>query len=97
MACEFLKSVANYYCDHYQPEQWKDITFVFPSHRACVFFRQILTETVAQRKLTIFGARTITFDDLIAEKALQLPQPLRKADNFALAFELYTVYNTLVK
>ncbi len=97
MACEFLKSVANYYCDHYQPEQWKDITFVFPSHRACVFFRQILTETVAQRKLTIFGARTITFDDLIAEKALQLPQPLRKADNIALAFELYTAYNTLVK
>ena len=97
MACEFLKSVANYYCDHYQPDQWKDITFVFPSHRACVFFRQILTEIVAQRQLTIFGARTITFDDLIAEKALQLPRPLRKADNIVLAFELYKVYNELVK
>lgn len=97
MACEFLKSVANYYCDHYEPKKWKDITFVFPSHRACVFFRQVLSEVVAERNLTIFGARTITFDDLIALKAQNLKHPLRKADNVAMAFELYEAYCRIVK
>lgn len=97
MACDFLKSVANYYCDHYEPEKWKDITFVFPSHRACVFFRQVLSDVLIQRNITIYGARTVTFDDLITEKALQLKTPLRKADKIVQAFELYSTYSRLSK
>ncbi|MCQ2204349.1 MAG: PD-(D/E)XK nuclease family protein [Bacteroidales bacterium] len=90
----FLKSVADYLLEHVDSKDWKDLNVVFPSHRACVFFRQTLRESIGER--TIFGPNIVTMDDLIAEKAMRLEKPLRKADNLALAFELYIAYKEIM-
>lgn len=93
---DFLQSVAHYYIHTYEKtavsNDWRNMCFVFPSHRAGVFFKEILRKELGNR--VVWGAPVITLDDFIAEEAKK--NGLRKADNITLAFELYEVYREVM-
>ncbi|MCQ2228660.1 MAG: PD-(D/E)XK nuclease family protein [Bacteroidales bacterium] len=98
---DFLKSVAKYYIEKKgENNDWSDLCFVFPSHRAGVFFRNALQSLVGERVL--FGAHIVTLDDFIVEKSKELKEGdgngcrIKKADNITLAFELYLAYKEIM-
>jgi len=98
---DFLRSVANYYIEKKgEDNDWSDICFVFPSHRAGVFFRKTLQEAIGERVL--FGASIITLDDFIMDKARDLKDAdgnrlvVNKVDNITLAFELYLAFKEVM-
>ncbi len=82
---DFLESVASYYLEHESSDDWSRIKFVFPSHRAGVFFRNSLRDRLGDR--VIFGVNALTINDLFEQKA-----KLIVADRLTLIFELYAVY-----
>lgn len=95
MVKDFLTSVAEYYKERCTKTDWKDICFVFPSHRAGIFFKKQLRSVLGNDDI-IFGPRIITFDEFVMEKAKRLKRPLHKADNLVLAFELYKAYREIM-
>lgn len=98
---DFLRAVADHYIAKYSDtNDWSKVCFVFPSHRAGVFFRKTLQEAIGKRVL--FGAQIITLDDFIKEKAKSLKDAdgnrlrITTADNITLAFELYLAYKEVM-
>lgn len=79
----FLSSIANHYIQKIGSDMsW--FTFVFPSHRAGVFFRDALHKA---SKGVILAPRITTISELLSEKT-----GLNVADNITQAFELYNVF-----
>lgn len=82
---DFLESVAQYYLARKSEADWTDLCFVFPSHRAGVFFKNALRRQIGNR--IIFGLRIVTIDELIGSN-----ETLQQADKLTLCFELYKTY-----
>lgn len=82
---DFLESVAQYYVERKSEADWTDLCFVFPSHRAGVFFKNALRRQIGER--IIYGLRIATIDELIGRN-----DTLQQADKLTLCFELYNTY-----
>ncbi len=82
---DFLQAVGQHYLQTLSGDNWSHIHFVFPSHRAGLFFRDALRAQLGQR--TIFGLNILTISDFVQRQA-----KLTVADRLTLIFELYDVY-----
>ena len=84
----FLSSVAKYYIDRKPTNNWNDLRFVFPSHRAGVFFKNALQKQLGDR--VVVGVGIYTIGDFFS-----LQSKLKVTDNLTLTFELYKIYHEL--
>ena len=82
---DFLQSVAEYYFQKYNGDL-SSVRFVFPSHRAGVFFTNQVRSMMDSRPM--WGLKIVTINELWAQNT-----DLRQADNITLLFELYEVYS----
>lgn len=85
----FLESVAKYYFQKSDGD-FQQIQFVFPSHRAAVFFTKYIRALITDRP--IFGLKILTINELFAKHS-----NLTVADNITLMFELYKAYCKVYK
>lgn len=82
----FLKQVARHYCTG--SFDLSRMVFVFPSHRALVFFRKWLGDVVKETGTgPLFSPALLSIDDFFGKLS-----PLKKADNITLLLELYDIY-----
>lgn len=82
----FLKQIARHYCTG--SFDLSSMVFVFPSHRALVFFRKWLGEVVSEEgNGPCFEPMLLSIDDFFRKLS-----PLKKADGITLLLELYEVY-----
>lgn len=83
----FLKQVARHYCTG--SFDLSRMVFVFPSHRALVFFRKWLGDVVRETGGgPLFSPTLLSIDDFFRKLC-----PLSPADNITLLLELYDVYS----
>ncbi len=85
---DFLQSVAHYFLQHEESHDWSKTHFIFPSHRAGLFFRDALRKELGNR--IIFGLNVSTISDFVSTRA-----NLVVADRLTLIFELYSVYKDI--
>jgi RecB family exonuclease len=83
----FLEEVAQkVFKDHARLE---DVTIVFPNRRAILYFRKHLS---AQLSKPAFSPKLITIEDFISGFS-----PLKVPDKLELIYNLYTVYNSILR
>ena len=82
----FLAEIAQMYAG---ADNLRRYTFVFPNHRAGIFFRKALAENISK---PVFAPRTITITE-----CFELFSDLETADNLTLIFELYKEYKRLAE
>lgn len=85
----FLSSIAKYYLSE-NGSDMSNLTFVFPSHRAGVFFRNALQKT--SKGKVLLAPHITTISELLCNKT-----SLNIADNLTLTFELYNCYYNVFK
>lgn len=85
----FLKQIAKHYIG--TAEDISRLVFVFPSHRAVVFFRKYLAQVVSESAHgPVIAPQMITISDFFERLS-----PRRKADNLTLVLKLYDCYRAL--
>ena len=83
----FLEEVAQkIYNEH---PKLDEVTLVFPNRRAILYFRKHLS---AQLDRPVFSPKLVTIEDFIAGFS-----PLKVPDKLELIFQLYTVYNAVLR
>lgn len=87
----FLKQIAKHYIG--TAEDISRLVFVFPSHRALVFFRKYLADVVKEEgHKAIIAPQLLSIDDFITSLSGG-----RKADNLSLVLRLYDCYAAICK
>lgn len=87
----FLSSIANYYIDKFASDM-SQLTFVFPSQRAGVFFKNELQKIATNKHLVLLAPHITTISELLSDKT-----GLNSADNITLTFKLYKVYTDVFR
>lgn len=87
----FLQSIANIYYEKFG-DKISELTFVFPNHRAGIFFRKYLSLAAGK---SIMGPEITTIDSLFEKLAAALPHPLKKKESIHLLFDLFKIYQKI--
>ncbi len=85
----FLKQIARHYLE--TAEDISRFVFVFPGHRASIFFKKYLGEEVRERAgMPVFSPATLSIDEFFARFS-----STGRADNLTLLLKLYECYKQI--